>query len=95
MARILKTGKILLVSAILAVLCISAYGYAYVSSMMSYMHLHPPVDLYANDVGFQIVAFLYVKGAGLCLVAAILLFIEYGMLRWVAKRLDRCEGPAR
>lgn len=95
MVRILKTGKILFVSAILAVLCISAYGYAYVSSMMSYMYLHPPVDLYANDVGFQIVAFLYVKGVGLCLVAAILLFIEYGMLRWVAKRLDRCEGPAR
>lgn len=61
MAQILKTGKILFVSAALIVLCISAYGYAYVSSMMSYMHLHPPVDLYDSDVGFQIVAFLYVS----------------------------------
>lgn len=89
MAPIFNAGKILIVSAILMLLCISAYGYVYVSSMMNYMHLHPPVDLYANDVGFQIVAFLYVRGVGLCVIAAILLFIEYLVLKWIAKRPNR------
>jgi len=57
-------------------LSVGLYGYFYVSSMMADLNKHPSQDLYANNFGFQVVAFLLTRGIAAVLVLCIALVIE-------------------
>lgn len=78
--------KILWVSLLFMFLCVTIYGYVDVVSMMAYLRLHPSIDIYANDVGFQVMVFVVTKGIGLCLLTLLVLLVEYAVLDWMIKR---------
>ncbi len=60
------------------------YGYVEVSGIMHALQASPSPDLYANDLGFQVFAFVMTKG----LASALLL----GLALWGAAWLDD-TGP--
>ena len=47
------------------------YGSAEIYTTMDELRLHPSPDLYANNVGFQIIAFAVTKGPSCLVVLAV------------------------
>lgn len=71
-----RTKKIINLSTlIVGVVVIHFLGKLYASRMMAELKVNPSPDLYANDFGFQYVAFWYIFGAGLLVVLLVGIFI--------------------
>jgi hypothetical protein len=58
-------------------------GNRYADRMMNILEVHPSPDLYANDHGFQYVAFWYTQGIGISLLLVISAFLLGKFLRWL------------
>jgi len=57
------------------------YGWYSVSNMMAYLRENPSMDLYANSLGFQILAFALTKGLASVLILGLLLLAEASLLK--------------
>jgi hypothetical protein len=55
-------------------ICIVGYGYLDVAGIMNELRITPSTDLYANDLGFQVLAFALTKGLASFLVLGIALW---------------------
>ena len=53
----------------------SIYGYIEVTSIMEILKVNPSSDTYANNYGFQIVAFVFTKG----IVSLVILLAIFGI----------------
>ena len=51
------------------------YAYFSISTTMEELTLNPSIDLYANELDFQILVFIVIKGIWLLLGLVIILFI--------------------
>ena len=47
---------------------------------MEYLKLNPEGDLYANNLGFQIVAFIFTKGLASVVLLGVVLLVEATLL---------------
>lgn len=56
--------------------CIAIYTWSYVTSMMNYLKVNPSSDLYANNEGFQFMAFVLTRGFPALVLLLGILFIE-------------------
>jgi len=52
------------------------YSFLSVSEMMAFLKESPSQDLYANSLGFQIIAFIFTKGLASIVVLGLVLNIE-------------------
>lgn len=59
---------------------VGLYGWYSVSNMMEYLKANPEGDLYANNLGFQIVAFAFTKGLASIVLLGLVLIAEATLL---------------
>ena len=52
------------------------YAFISINNQMKELKVNPPIELYANDLVFQIVAFIFTKGLFLLLLLIIILLLE-------------------
>lgn len=77
----MRLRHILLCICLLWLIAVVGYGYLDVSSTMRELQTSPSPDLYANDLGFQVFAFVLTKG-----LAAVLLL---GLALWAVAYVYR------
>jgi O-antigen ligase len=68
-------AKPLLVVLLVWVAAVSLYGWYEVSGTMALLAVRPSPDLYANDFGFQVLAFILTKGLASVLLLGVALVV--------------------
>ena len=77
----MRNIKIYLFTIILWLVCVSIYAWVYVTNMMNHLKINPSPDLYANNSGFQFIAFLLTRGFPAFVILVAILFVEIIILK--------------
>lgn len=90
----MERGKVYLITIVLWLACVSIYAWIYVVSMMNYLTINPSPDLYANNAGFQFIAFVLTRGFPSLIVLTAILIVEHFILKKRDSEKER-EGNNR
>ena len=71
-----KNRKVYLFTVIAWLIFMLFYGWYYVANMMAQLAIKPDPDTYANNAGFQAIAFIFTHGLFSILVLGFILFFE-------------------